>query len=182
MTLETLKTGLFFGTDTTNTEEMGEKICDELSNYACVVSMKDIARIDSVEDLLDYELLILGIPTWDFGGIQEEWEELEQELKALNLRGKFVALYGLGDQFGYSDYFVDAMGWLYEIVTECGATMIGEWPAEGYDFDASRAAYADNTMFRGLALDEDQQIELSDDRIKCWVAQLEHQIKNTEPG
>lgn len=179
MDLNILQTALFFGTDTTNTEEMGGKICEELAKYGCEPTMKDIAELESLDDFLSYELLILGIPTWDFGGIQEEWEELEDEIKALDMSGKFVALYGLGDQFGYSDYFVDAMGWLYDLIVECGAKVIGEWPTDSYDFDASRAAYADNTMFRGLALDEDQQIELSDQRIQAWIAQLAEQVKKS---
>ncbi len=180
MSLSALQTALFFGTDTTNTEEMSGKISEELVKYHCHSLVKDIAHVDCLDEWLAFDLLILGIPTWDFGGIQEEWEDLEDEIKALDLSGKLVALFGLGDQFGYSDYFVDAMGWLYDLVIECGATVIGEWPAEGYDFDASRAAYENNTMFRGLALDEDQQIELSDERIEAWIAQLARQVNDAK--
>ncbi|ELO13482.1 flavodoxin FldB, partial [Salmonella enterica subsp. enterica serovar Enteritidis str. 13183-1] len=32
--------------------------------------------------------LILGIPTWDFGEIQEDWEAVWEQLDDLNLEGK----------------------------------------------------------------------------------------------
>ena len=40
----------------------------------------------------------------------------------------------------------------------------------GYDHDASKAQKGD--QFVGLALDEDNQPELSADRIKAWVTGL----------
>ena len=51
--------------------------------------------------MTQYDVLILGIPTWDFGEIQEDWEAVWQQLDTLDLQGKIVALYGMGDQLGY---------------------------------------------------------------------------------
>ena len=179
MSISSLKTGLFFGTDTGNTEEIADKISEALSEHGCEVEMKDIAD-SAVSDMEEYDFLILGIPTWDFGGIQGEWEDVEDDLKEVNVSGKIVALYGLGDQFGYSDYFLDAMGWLHEYMVKAGAKVIGHWSTEGYDFDASRAANEDKTMFCGLGIDEDQQFELTDERISGWVAQLLTEIEQVE--
>ena len=81
---------------------------------------------------------------------------------------------------GYADYFLDAMGWLHERVLKAGATIIGEWSTEGYDFEASLAANDDKTYFCGLGIDEDQQIELSDERINNWVALLLDQLKQLD--
>ena len=86
--------------------------------------------------------------------------------------GRLIALSGFGDQFGYGDYFVDAMGWLHEKLVNTGATFIGQWSTEGYDFEASRGANADKTEFVGLAVDEDQQFDLTDQRVEQWVIQL----------
>ena len=52
-----------------------------------------------------YHYLIFGIPTWDYGELQEDWEEMWPELDSLDLSGKEVALYGLGDQQGYPEWF-----------------------------------------------------------------------------
>ena len=116
--------------------------------------------------------LILGIPTWDFGGIQDDWDELEDRLGQLDLSGKVVALYGLGDQHGYADYYLDAMGWLHERLAQSNATFVGRWPTEGYDFSASRAVSADGETFCGLALDEDNQFDQTEERVVKWIDQI----------
>ncbi|MEM7142495.1 MAG: flavodoxin [Actinomycetota bacterium] len=165
------QTCVVFGTDTGNTEFVAERIMQRLDNLGLGVDMHDIEHID-VDRILEYEFVILGIPTWDFGGIQGDWEELEERLSAMDLSGKVVALYGLGDQNGYSEYFVDAMGWLHERLQGSNASFVGSWPTEGYDFDSSRAANADKTRFCGLALDEDNQWELTDARLDAWIDQI----------
>ena len=43
---------------------------------------------------------------------------------------------------------------------------------ESYQFDASKALTADQKQFVGLALDEDSQYELSDERIATWIEQV----------
>lgn len=169
--LNHLSFGLIFGSDTGNTEEVGDKICDELAVFGIEVTQHDIREV-TPSTFGIYDVLILGIPTWDFGGIQEDWEVFESQLETMKLGGKIVALYGLGDQFGYGDYFLDAMGWLYKHVVAAGALVIGEWPTEGYDFEESLAINNEKTHFCGLAIDEDQQIELTDKRVNQWVTQI----------
>jgi flavodoxin I len=88
--------------------------------------------------------------------------------------GKKVAYFGMGDQVGYSDNFQDAMGILEEKITSLGGQTVGLWPNQGYEFDESKALKGDR--FVGLALDEDNQPEMSDDRIKTWVAQLKQEF------
>ncbi|MCG8535594.1 MAG: flavodoxin domain-containing protein, partial [Pseudomonadales bacterium] len=95
-----LSTALIFGTDTGNTEEVGDKIAAELAPFGCPVEMINVNEA-SADVLEAYDFLILGIPTWDFGGIQEDWENFENELAEADLSNAVVALYGLGDQFGY---------------------------------------------------------------------------------
>ncbi|GGN26671.1 MULTISPECIES: flavodoxin [Marinomonas] len=162
---------LIYGTDTNNTEEVGHKIAkqwEELGEQVDLFNIKDI----ELGQLEQYSMLILGIPTWDFGGIQSDWEDIGDDLANLTLEDTVIALYGLGDQFGYGDYFVDAMGWLYEKLLPTGATFIGQWSTEGYEFEASRACVHNKEHFIGLAIDEDQQFELTDQRIEQWVIQL----------
>ena len=162
---------LIYGTDTNNTEEVGHKIAkqwQELGETVDIFNIKDI----ELQQFEDYSMLILGIPTWDFGGIQSDWEDIGDSLAELSLNDTVIALYGLGDQFGYGDYFIDAVGWLYEKLQPTNATFIGQWPTEGYDFEASRACIHDKEHFVGLAIDEDQQFELTDQRIEQWVIQL----------
>lgn len=162
---------LIYGTDTNNTEEVGVKIANQWKELGVDIDMFNVKDIE-ISLLENYDTLILGIPTWDFGGIQSDWEDIGDALSELPLEDKTIALYGLGDQFGYGDYFVDAMGWLYEKLLPTKATFIGEWPTEGYEFEASRACIKDKSHFIGLAIDEDQQFELTDQRVEQWVIQL----------
>jgi len=94
----------------------------------------------------------------------------------VDFSGKLVALFGLGDQFGYADYFLDAMGMLHDVVIDQGGAVIGYWPIAGYEFEASKALTEDGKEFVGLAIDEDQQPELTDERVNAWVAQIEDEF------
>merc|ERR1712065_99848 len=141
------KIGLFFGSDEGNTEGVAEKIQSCLGGN--VVDVHDIADVTQL-DFDDYELLILGIPTWDFGQIQSDWEEFWPTLETMDFSGKTVALFGLGDQFGYGDFFLDAMGMLHDLISAAGAEIVGHWPADGYEFDASKAYIKSENCFVGL--------------------------------
>ena len=162
---------LVFGTDTGNTEEVAEKIQEQFSASGHVVEIIDVTDC-SAGRISDAEACIFGIPTWDFGGIQGDWEDFKEELEAAELSGKKIALYGLGDQFGYGDFFIDAVGWLHEIIQPMGADIKGYWPVTGYDFTESRALSPCRTYFYGLAVDDDQQFEQTDARINTWVQQI----------
>ena len=94
-------------------------------------------------------------------------------VKNVDLKGKFVAFFGLGDQVLYPDHFVDALGIFKEEMEQTDATIIGEWPIEGYRFTDSDGY--DNNMFFGLALDEDRQAELSLERAQKWTTGLKKQ-------
>lgn len=164
-----MKIALIYGSTTGNTEDVAELIQQQLSDLE--VDLFDVAD-GSLEMLSDYDQLIMGIPTWDYGEIQAEWEDVWDELDELDMSGKKVALYGLGDQVGYGDWFVDAMGLLHDKLQARGAQMIGYWPVAGYEFVASKALSADKQQFVGLAVDEDSQNELTEQRVQQWCTQL----------
>ena len=63
--------------------------------------------------------------------------------------------------------FVDAVFYLYEQFKQCGATIIGEWATEGYKFKASKAVV--DGRFVGLALDQENQKDLTPDRLDSWL-------------
>ena len=161
--------GLFYGSSTCYTEMAGEKIQRELGEQH--VDIHNIASTP-IATLAHYRFLILGIPTWDYGELQEDWENIWDELDTINLSNKTIALYGLGDQVGYPEWFLDAMGYLHNKVVVQGANIIGYWPNEGYQFDASQALTEDKSQFLGLALDDENEFDLTDERISIWCEQL----------
>ncbi|MAZ88137.1 MAG: flavodoxin FldA [Cellvibrionaceae bacterium] len=161
--------GLFFGSDEGNTEAVSQRIQQRLGESA--VDVYDIADVTQLE-FADYDKIMLGIPTWDFGQIQSDWEEFWDDVSEVDFTGKTIALFGLGDQFGYGDYFLDAMGMLHDVIVERGGTLVGYWSVEGYEFDASKALTEDGQHFVGLAIDEDQQEDLTADRLNRWCEQV----------
>lgn len=164
-----MKIGLFYGSTTCYTEIAAEKIQATLGDD--LVELHNIKDVP-LSDCLNYNFIILGISTWDYGELQEDWESIWLDINALNLNGKIIALYGMGDQIGYTDWFQDALGMLHEQVIAQGAQLIGYWPNQGYEFTASKALTTDKEYFVGLSLDEDNQYELSEDRINQWCEQI----------
>ncbi|MDE5072723.1 MAG: flavodoxin FldA [Trichodesmium sp. St16_bin4-tuft] len=163
------KIGLFFGTTTGKTEEAAEKIKEEFGGDE-VVTIHDISEA-SPKDFDGYQNVIIGCPTWDIGELQSDWSGFySEELDNVKFTGKKVAYFGTGDQIGYADNFQDAMGILEEKITGLGGTTIGSWSTEGYDHEDSKAVK--DGKFVGLALDDDNQSDLTDGRIKEWVKQL----------
>lgn len=173
MSRKPMKIGLFFGSDEGNTESVAYRIQSQF--LPSEVDVHDIADVTQL-DFADYEVMILGIPTWDFGQIQSDWEEFWDDLEAIDFTDKTIALFGLGDQFGYGDYFLDAMGMLHEVLINKGARLIGYWPAEGYEFEASKAYNKKTNQFMGLAIDEDQQESMTENRIQSWCQQLKETL------
>lgn len=162
------KIGLFWGTQTGNTQTVAEAIQKEFGGES-VVTLHDIAGA-SPDDFAEYDALIIGCPTWNVGELQADWEGFFDELDNIDFNGKKVAYFGCGDQIGYADNFQDAMGILEEKISELGGQTVGYWSTEGYEHQESRAVR--DGKFVGLAIDEDNQSDLTSERIKTWVAQV----------
>lgn len=175
------KIGIFFGTDSGTTrliaKKMAKKLGDELASKPINVN-----RI-SVDDLLQYDSLILGTPTYGEGvmpgaatGVKDgSWQEFAEQLKDVDLSGKTVALYGLGNQEKYADRFADGLGELYALIAATGATIIGDWSTDGYEFSQSKAVSGDR--FVGLVIDNNFQGMLTEQRLDAWLEQIKPQLQ-----
>ncbi len=96
------RTGIFYGSTTGNTQAAAELIEKALGNETA--ELKPISDV-AYQDLTGFDLLILGSPTWGYGDLQDEWETALPDFDKVDLTGKRVALFGLGDQEGYPDTF-----------------------------------------------------------------------------
>lgn len=103
------RVAIFYGSSTCYTEIVAERIQSKLGLDAAHVH--NVAFCD-IEQMQNYDLLFLGIPTWDYGELQEDWDEVWDQLESLDLQHQTCAIFGLGDQVGYPDWFQDAMGYL----------------------------------------------------------------------
>tara|TARA_A100001035_G_scaffold97545_1_gene76479 strand:+ start:2177 stop:2683 length:507 start_codon:yes stop_codon:yes gene_type:complete len=161
---------LIYGSDTGNTELVTEDL----------VKLLDGIEVTTVADLTpedwDHDKFILGIPTWYDGELQSDWEDYFEEFKTIDFKGKVIALLGLGDQIGYDEWFCDGIGILAEVIIKNGGQVIGFTEKDdSYEFEDSKALVDDDTLY-GLAIDEDNQPELTQERLKKWVEQLKKEF------
>ena len=166
------KIGLFYGSDTGNTETVVQKIIDLIGEE--FFDQHDMATVNEIEKFAEYEHIILGVPTWYDGELQSDWDYFFEKFKTIDFTGKKVAIFGLGDQYGYGEWFVDGIGILGNEVMQNGGELVGAWPAADYHFHESVALFEHEgeTYFMGLALDEDNESELTDQRLQEWLTDI----------
>lgn len=160
-----------------NVETVAQKIYNRFDKK--ISNIYDILSIETT-DLVNYNCLIIGCSTvgsetWQEAEDNNKWHVFFKELDKINLNGKVIALFGLGDQVLYPNNFVDGMQIIKNEFEKRGAKIIGKWSTEGYTFTDSAAVEDD--FFCGLALDEDQQDEYTDERIDQWLEQLKAELK-----
>jgi flavodoxin I len=163
------KIALFYESVTGNTRQVADSIRHEFGETITAHDITDVHHID----LRDYDLVILGSSTWNMGET-DEWDEFLKKFDQSDILDTKFALFGLGDQRGFSDTFVENMGSLYDKLSSMGATVIGHTPITGYEFTGSGAVV--NGRFVGLALDNDNQPGETPGRVRRWVSDLKQAI------
>ncbi|CAJ1908219.1 unnamed protein product [Cylindrotheca closterium] len=169
-----MASAIVFGTSTGSTETIADYLKESLPE---VEGPFDVETIEgSVKDFFEkYDSLIVGTPTWNTGSDTERsgtgWDEIYYgEMQEMNMQGKKVAVFGLGDQSSYAENYADASGELHDVFEALGCVMMGYTSQEGYEHEDSKAIRGDK--FCGLLCDEVNQEDLSAERAEAWVAQL----------
>lgn len=163
--------GIFYGSSTGNTELAAKLIQQEFGADNAQIFEVSTAKVADIEQ---FSILIFGSSTWGVGDVQDDFETFLPTLSSANLDGKKAAIFGLGDQDNFAGSFVDAIGEIYEILQNKGCHVIGKIPTDGYGYEASQAEV--DGQFVGLPLDEDNQSDLTPQRIKKWTIQLKDQL------
>jgi flavodoxin I len=168
---------LFYGSETGVTDDITRDFVSLWKDDTL-----DIMEIGdaTVTDFKKYEKLILGLSTWYDGDLQSDWEDFFDDFKTIDFTNKTVAVFGLGDQIAYAEYFVDGVGILAKEVIKNGGTIVGYWPTKGYQHTDSVAISAEsNELFYGLAIDEDNESQLTNERLTTWIAQIKKEFQST---
>jgi len=169
------KTALIYWPKKGNVERTAAKISAYFDKDAF-----DVFTISEIkaEKLSDYDFLIFGGSTIGADNWEDthttRWYQFFEVLRTVNLNGKTAAVFGLGDQVLYPEHFVDGMAVVRDELLAAGAKIIGQWPIDGYEHSDSKSMEGDH--FIGLALDDDHQSELSNDRIQKWVEMLKAEL------
>ncbi len=160
------KIGLFYSFNTKNTSTAAKYIQKVLGK-----NVESINVEEATEDDFDrFSHFILGVPTWWDGELPNYWDEFLPCIEEDSMLGKTFAIYGAGDQKGYPDNFVDAIGLMADFIEARGGKVIGFTPNKGYTFEKSKALR--NNEFVGLPLDFENQKDLVEGKISNWVKQI----------
>ncbi len=165
------KIGIFFGSSTGTTEEVAQQIAKKIG--VDNTDIHDVANA-SAEDMLNYDLLLLGSSTWGSGDLQDDWEDFLPKTAELNLSGKKIAFFGCGDSSNNSDTFCNSLATIKEEIRKTGAQFIGKTSPEGYNYDETRCLEEDKLI--GLLLDEVNESDMTEDRMDKWVAAVKSEM------
>ena len=161
------KTAIIYSFNTKKTGKIAERIKEAFNDDQVeLVNAEEITG----EIFLSFDQVIMDVSTWFDGELPNYWDESVPELEDMDLSGKKIALYGLGDQKGYPENFVDGMGIMAEILEEQGANLVGFTKTAGYEFESSRAVRGN--QFAGLAIDYENQGSMNKERVTSWVELL----------
>lgn len=165
-----MSTAIYYGSSTGNTEEIAGKISEALGG----IDSYDVSTEQGISSMSKYDKIIIATSTWGDGDLQDDWDEVWEDFTELDLADKTIAIVGIGDQDSYSDSFVNAIHIVYDHVSRTNAKVVGFTSTDGYDFE--NEAPVVNGQFVGLVIDEDNQEDLTDERISNWVENIKADI------
>lgn len=167
------KIGIFFGSSGGVTRAVAEKL-EELFDGADLIDMEE--DFDDVEQMLEYDILLLGSSTWGQGDPQRDWVDPLYEIESddVDFSGKTIALFGAGDQETHGEHFVSALGKMYDLFSARGAKLVGSFPTDGFTYEFSLAEK--EGKFVGLPIDDVNQADLTDERVEKWAAGVKAEL------
>ena len=114
-----------YDTITGNTETCAQWIRDALTEAGYRVDLEEAESLDPAS-LRDYDLIILGCPTYWNGDVTEGFWTLLDRMIGMDLYGKKVAVFGLGDSESYPDVFCRSVDVVEDRLSQCGARLAVE--------------------------------------------------------
>jgi len=161
--------GLIYASEGGTTKDIASRISKMID-----VEHVDIEDVKDAEDLAKYDALIVGTPTHNTLADEYRsgvgWDDIIDDIKQLDMSGKIVACYGLGDSAAYGDGFCDAMEELHRTFKVTGAKMVGYVDSSEYEYTESKSEI--EGQFIGLPLDEMNEDDFTKDRLTAWLSQL----------
>ena len=117
------KATILFGSTTGNTEIVADTIAENMPDYTVQVIYVTDAKDDAA--VQEADLVIYGCSTMGLGELQEDFlPYYKDRMTPALLKGKNVAVFGLGDKENYEDYFCWSADLLAKKVKECGANLV----------------------------------------------------------
>ena len=128
----------------------------------CIIYGSSTGTCQAIADKIAAKLGVGGADVYDVAKVTAD--------TVAPYKNVLVALFGCGDCESYGDTFCAAMGEIYDALKDSGAEFVGRVSTDGYTFDDS-AAVVDG-RFIGLALDDVNEPDKTDDRIAAWTESI----------
>lgn len=167
------KTAIFFSPEGGSVNSVAVKLGEMIGNDKVEIIPVREAEIEDVEkhNQMIFIGSTVGADHWNNETVANEWPGLFAMIESLSLEDKKVAIVGLGNSVLYPEHFADGMAYLYKVLAEKDANIFGFVDAEDYTFEDSEALN-DEGFFCGLALDEDNEDDLTPERLEKWLEKL----------
>ena len=156
------KIAILYGTSGGSVETVAKQLQDLFEGEADIFNVLDV----SLTEIVDYPYIVVGTSTTGIGDLQDDWEGFLPSFAKIDFTGKKVAIFALGDSASYSTSFAESMKVVYDEIHD-KVEIVGQVPDEGYTYDDSIAV--EDGMWLGLPLDEDNEYDLTEERLKNWV-------------
>ncbi|MCM1336456.1 MAG: flavodoxin [Candidatus Amulumruptor caecigallinarius] len=163
--------GIFYASSTGTTEEIALQLAKLLD-----VDKADVRNVASSAptEVADFDIILLGTSTWGAGDMEDDMIDFADGLKAIDLTGKQVALFGCGDT-SMADTFCDGVGTLYDDLIPTNCTFIDEFNVDGYTFNHSKAVRGGKAV--GLLIDNVNHPDLTPTRLDLWATTIQQAAK-----
>lgn len=163
------KIAILYGTSGGSVESVTKQVQDLFEGNADIYNVLDV----SLSEIEDYKYIIVGTSTTGIGDLQDDWEGFLPSFAKIDFTGKKVAIFALGDSASYSTSFAESMKVVYDEIHD-KVEVVGKVPDVGYTYDDSTAV--EDGVWVGLPLDEDNEYDLTEERLIKWVEQLKKEF------
>lgn len=106
-----------------NTEMTAEFVAQLLTESGHKVALQRAEKSQS-KDLLDFDVVLLASPTYGHGILEEHMTRFVKGFKGIDLKGKPVAVIGLGDPKYESQYHLESAPILEQALEDAGGKIL----------------------------------------------------------
>ena len=167
------KTALLYSPEGGNANRVTIKLGEVIGNDKVdIIPVRKVVK----GELDEYKQIIfvgstVGADHWTNETVADEWQEFFMKMEEISFENKKLAIVGLGNSVLYPEHFADGMAHLYKKITEKKGKILGFVDAKDYTYTDSEAVN-DEGLFCGLAIDEDNEEELTTERLEKWISKL----------
>jgi len=164
------KIAILYGSSGGNTQLVAKQVQELFDGRADLYDVADV-RLD---DIKAYPYLILGTSTTGVGDLQDDWDGFLPSFAEIgSFQVRPLPSSDWATVLLSSGSFAESMRIIYDAIKD-KVKIVGQVPDEGYTYDDSTAVI--DGIWVGLPLDEDNEYDLTSQRLQAWVDTLKKEF------